>query len=64
MKTWTREEENILLEKYNEVTNEELCVLIPNKTATAIYKKAYKLGLRKDKAIEKKNRSLAQKGEK
>ena len=64
MKTWTPEEINILKQNYNKVSNEVLCEILPGKTALAIYKKAYKMGFRKNKEIEFLNRSNAQKGEK
>ena len=64
MKTWTNAEVDILKENYNKVSNEKLCELLPNKTKLAIYKKAYKMGLRKTKETEQLNRSLARKGEK
>lgn len=63
MKTWTSEEVNILADNYNKVSNKVLCELLPNKTALAIYKKAYKMGFRKTKEAEFLNRSLATKGE-
>lgn len=63
MKTWTVEEVCVLKENYNKVSNKKLCELLPNKTAQAIYKKAYKMGFRKTKEIEFLNRSLASKGE-
>lgn len=64
MKTWTIEETRILVDNYNEVTNDVLSQLIPNKSSIAIYKKAYKLGLRKSPNIEFANRSIAKKGDK
>lgn len=64
MKTWTKAEVDILKENYNKVSNAELCVLLPNKSASAIYKKAYKMGFRKTKEIETLNRSISKKGEK
>lgn len=64
MKTWTRDETEVLIENYNRVSNSELQKLIPNKSALGIYKKAYKLGLRKSKEIEFLNRSDSRKGEK
>lgn len=64
MKTWTDEETRILVEYYNQVTNSELEKLLPNKSAQGIYKKAYKLGLRKTPEIEHKNRSESRKGDK
>lgn len=50
-------------ENYNKLPNEELYKLFPSKTPTAIYKKAYKLGLRKEREIEFLNRSEARKGD-
>lgn len=64
MKTWTSKETDILVENYNKMTNQELLILLPQKTELAIYKKAYKMGLRKTKEIEFINRSLARRGEK
>ena len=59
MKTWTKSETDALLENYNLVSNDKLYIFIPNKTPLAIYKKAYKLGLRKSKEIEFINRSIS-----
>lgn len=64
MKTWTEDEVSILLANYNKVSNTTLGQMIPDKTNIAIYKKAYKLGLRKSQEIEFLNRSEARKGEK
>ena len=64
MRTWTQEETETLLQNYNKVSNEGLCMMLPSKTALAIYKKAYKMGLRKAPEIEHINRSIANKGEK
>ena len=64
MKTWTDEEVATLIMWYDAVSNEQLCVLLPNKSPLAIYKKAYKMGLRKTPEIEFLNRSEARKGEK
>lgn len=64
MKTWTAEETAILVENYNKVSNTELLALIPAKSAQGIYKKAYKMGLRKTQEITFKNRSEATRGEK
>lgn len=61
MLTWTEEEVRILSENYNEVSNQELARLLPNKSAKGIYKKAYKMGLRKTADIEYLNRSEAAK---
>lgn len=63
MKTWTSEEKAVLIENYNKVSNRELLALIPTKSAQGIYKKAYKLGLRKTPEITFKNRSEAKRGE-
>ena len=64
MRTWSAEEEKILCENYNKVTNEELCNLIPRKTFLAIYKKAWKMGYRKTRENEFLNRSIVRRGEK
>lgn len=64
MKTWTDEEVEILCAYYNTATNYQLAMVLPNKTPLAIYKKAYKLGLRKTEETEFRNRSEARKGEK
>lgn len=64
MKTWTDEETRILVEHYNLATNSELAKLLPNKSVQGIYKKAYKMGLRKSREIEYQNRSEARKGDK
>ena len=56
IKTWTEKEVQTLRVNYNKLTNDELQNLFPNKTPLAIYKKAYKLGMRKDKNIEYLNR--------
>lgn len=64
MKTWTSEEKAVLVENYNKVSNSELLALIPTKSALGIYKKAYKMGLRKTPEITFKNRSEAKRGEK
>jgi hypothetical protein len=61
---WTADEVSILLSNYNRVCNTALYEMFPYKTPIAIYKKAYKLGLRKDPEIEFLNRSEARKGEK
>ncbi len=62
MKTWTQDEIKILIDNYNTVSNKRLSELIPNKTYLAIYKKAYKLGLRKSAEIEHLNRSEGNRG--
>lgn len=64
MKKWPFEEEKKLAENYNKIPNSELLKLFPGKSYLSIYKKAYKLGLRKDKRIEYMNRSEARKREK
>ena len=61
---WTADEVSILLSNYNKVGNTTLHEMFLNKTPLAIYKKAYKLGLRKEPQIEFLNRSEAKKGEK
>ena len=62
MRSWTDSEVKRLKKYYNKVTNEELQMLFPNKSFLAIYKKAYSLGLRKDKDISFINRSLGRRG--
>ena len=64
MNKWTVEEISILKSNYNKVSNDELLKLLPDKTFLAIYKKAYKMGMRKSKDNEFLNRSNARKGEK
>lgn len=64
MKTWTPEETKLLISNYGTATNERLAELFPDKTPYAIYKKAYKLGMRKSPEVEWQNRSNARKGEK
>lgn len=64
MKTWTEEEISILLDNYNKVSNAVLHQMISKKSPLAIYKKAYKLGLRKSPENEYLNRSEARKGDK
>lgn len=64
MKTWTPAEIETLKAYYNKVSNEELGKLLPQKSALGIYRKAYKLGLRKTPEIEFLNRSTARKGDK
>ena len=61
---WTADEVSVLLANYNRVGNTTLHQMIPDKTPLAIYKKAYKLGLRKSPEIEFLNRSESKKGEK
>lgn len=64
MKTWSKEEVDILVNNYNRLSNDELSQLLPMKTPLAIYKKAYKMGLRKTEEIEFINRSTARSGNK
>ena len=63
-KKWTTDEIDLLKSKYLTSTNEELSMLFPEKSYYAIYKKAYKMGMRKPKEIEFQNRSLARRREK
>ena len=63
MRTWCAEEIRILVENYNSVSNEMLQKMIPNKSKLGIYKKAYAIGLRKNRDIELLNRSLSHKGQ-
>lgn len=64
MQEWTDEEVDILVANYNSVTNTTLAKLLPNRTPLSIYKKAYKIGLRKTDEAEYRNRSEAKSGEK
>ena len=64
MKRWSASEIETLKENYNKVSNNILCSLFPDKTFKAIYKKAYKMGLRKTEETEALNRSIVRKGEK
>lgn len=64
MKTWSNEEISILIENYNKLSNDALQKLFPQKTYMAIYKKAYSLGMRKEKEISFINRSKAKRREK
>lgn len=61
---WTAEEKEILKANYHSVTDEEIARLLPNRTAEAIYKKAYKLGYKKSEENKFANRSNARKREK
>lgn len=64
-KNWSKEEIEILRDNYNKVSNSKLLKLLPGRDYKGIYKKAYKLGIRKDKTIEKLNRiESAKRGEK
>jgi hypothetical protein len=62
MRTWTQDEIRILVENYDTATNAELAKIIPGKSKYGIYKKAYKMGLRKNAEVEFKNRSEARSG--
>lgn len=63
MKSWTDEEVALLIKNYNAVSNDTLLKILPNKSKQGIYKKAYKMGLRKSGDIELLNRSEARKRE-
>ena len=62
MNKWSQDEVELLMTNYNKVTNDELLKMFPCRTYESIYKKAYKLGLLKDKRIEFLNRSISKKG--
>lgn len=62
--TWTKEETEILINNYAITTNEDMRLLLPQKTDIAIYKKAKKMGLKRTKDVEFLNRSSAHKGDK
>jgi hypothetical protein len=64
LKTWSQEEIDTLVRNYNKVSNQDLHDLLPNKSEMGIYKKAYKMGLRKTPEIQFLNRSLSRKGSK
>lgn len=64
MKNWTEKETELLKSNYNKLSNNELMKLFPKRTFLSIYKKARKLGLYKDKKIERINRSLSRQREK
>lgn len=63
MHTWTEEEISTLLVNYNAVSNDDLSKLLPQKSKQGIYKKAYKMGLRKTEEIKFLNRSESKKRE-
>lgn len=60
--SWSSREVSLLKSCYLTSTNEQLAKLFPNRTAVSIYKKAYKMGMRKPAEIEWKNRSNVRKG--
>lgn len=62
MGIWTEKEIAILVENYNQLTNDELLKLFPGRTSQAIYKRAYKIGLRKEPQITFRNKSNAKSG--
>lgn len=64
MNKWTAKETSTLINNYNILTNDELKSLFPTRTLLGIYRKAYKLGLRKEQSIERINRSLCRQREK
>ena len=64
MNKWSDNEVATLKLRYEHSTNQELADIFPDKSAVAIYKKARKLGLSRDKNVAFKNRSLCQKGKK
>lgn len=63
-KSWSDEEVALLKSSYHSMTNVQLEEAFPGRTLISIYKKAYKLGFRKDEKIEFENRSNARKREK
>lgn len=60
---WTPDDVEKLIANYNQLSNIELLSILPGKSAIGIYKKAYRLGLRKSKEIEFINRSDANRRE-
>lgn len=61
MKTWTAGEVELLKEQYSITSNSKLKDMFPNKSLTAICKKARKLGLKRTKETAFINRSTANK---
>lgn len=59
---WEEDEIELLKLHYNTKSNDELSLMFTPRGKYSIYKKAYSLGLRKDKSIEFTNRSNARKG--
>jgi hypothetical protein len=64
MNKWTLNEIALLKANFNVLPNQDLLKMFPNRTYESIYKKAWKLGMHKDKAINFINRSLCRKGDK
>lgn len=64
MNEWAEQDLKLLSENYCRSTNSQLLAMFPGRSALAIYKKAYKMGMRKPAEIEFKNRSEARKREK
>lgn len=64
MSKWTSAEVELLKNQYNQVSNNELLRLFPNRSYISIYKKARRLGMIKDKEIALLNRSECRKREK
>ena len=63
MHDWTKEDVDLLVERYETTTNSELLKIFPGRTKLAIYKKANKLGLRKTRETKFMDRSEANSGE-
>ena len=61
MKTWTSVEIDLLKKQFSNTPNSNLIAMFPNKSLTAICKKARKLGLKRTKETAFINRSIAKK---
>ena len=64
MSKWSDNEVETLKLCYEHSTNQELSDIFPGKSVEAVYKKARKLGLRRDYNVTFKNRSIQRKGQK
>lgn len=63
MKRWTAEETGKLREVFATRTNSELLDMFPGRSYVSIYKRAHKIGLKRDESIEPLNRkAVARKG--
>ena len=58
MNRWSKDDVDKLKMIFHKTTNKELCNIFQGRTACAIWKKAKKLGLKRDEEIVSKNRSI------
>ena len=63
MQRWTKKEIDVLKGIYETTTNEDLLKIFPNRSFLSIYKKAHKLGLKKNDNTSFIDRSVAMRGE-